>query len=110
MTLFTAVKSYWKRIPQLTGVEVLEGDGDSVTTHIVCVPRSGARVQFMRGEYGLLGFRSLLGHIGRDVPVAICINCKGIIQRRLPEDGGEENGREMMMPTSKADTSYIKPT
>src|SRR3546814_17368441 len=51
-----------------------------------------------------------MGHIGRDVPVAISINGKGIIHRMLPEDGVDENGLKTVLPNAKAEDFYVQQT
>lgn len=110
MTLLAAIGSYWKRIPELTGVEILVDDDGSMTINIACVKRSGVRVQFIRGEYGLAGFQALAAQVARDVPVAISISGKGIIHRVLPADGTAGNSLQMVLPNAKAEDFYVQQT
>ncbi|MEC3882039.1 hypothetical protein [Parapedobacter sp. 10938] len=108
MNPLTAIASYWKRIPQLIGVEVLVGDGDALTINIAWVKRSWSNVQFVRGEYGLLGLGALADQVGRDVPVAISISGKGIIHRKLPANGAGADSLKAVLPNTREEDFYVQ--
>ena len=105
--MFRLLTSYLRHIPQLVGLELLLGDGEAFTANLAVVKRVGAKVYFVKGEYGLTSLRSIGEHIPQGMPVMLTIGGKGIIHRVV---AGAQDGEvlKQVLPNAKADDFYIQ--
>lgn len=110
MSMFAAIGSYLRHIPQLAGVEVLLADGEVVDANLAIVKRTGNNVHFVRGEYGLTSFAAVRGHLPAGVPVALTVGGKGIIHRLLPENRGGSDAEllKQVLPNARSDDFYFQ--
>ncbi|MGK6353195.1 hypothetical protein [Parapedobacter sp. DT-150] len=108
--MIAAVGSYMRHIPQLAGVELLLADGELFVANVVMVKRSGTKVTFVSGEYGLTDFRAITKHIPQGIPVVLTVGGRGVIHRAL-DNGHHQNdldGLKQVLPNAKVDDFYVQ--
>lgn len=108
--MFAAIGSYLKHIPQLVGVELLLADGEAFDASLVVVKRTGTKVHFVHGEYGLTTLEAIARYVPDGVPVVLTVGGKGVIHRLLPEErqGSDTDLLKQVLPNAKSDDFYFQ--
>lgn len=105
--MLQSLTSYLRHIPQLVGVELLLEEGELLTANLAVVKRTGTKVHFVSGEYGLTSLESVKEHIPEGTPVVLAVGGKGIIHRAVAvtNDG---DALKQVLPNAKSDDFYIQ--
>lgn len=110
MTLLDRIGSYLRHLPLLAGIELhLEEKGTS-EMNVCLVKRSGERVHFERGDYGLKEIRRIKELVPEGTPVVLSLSGWGLIHRFIDDDHIRKEGDllRQVLPNARREDFYVQ--
>lgn len=108
--MLTDISSYLKRIPEVVGVEILVGEGDSWIANLAVLRRERTKVHFVNGEYKLASMDALKERVPGGAPLVLTISGKGIIHRFIVAEplATEDDYLRKVLPNAKPGEFYVQ--